>query len=215
MGCSRVYSFFDSIRRIASPSYVPTYTDLFYLRKHARDFPKKGISVSKVKITLPHLQYNFMFCAGSPGSKLSVREWTSALENNKALVFLVDLPCCFRVREEPQHPHDLVEDDYLDDTVAFFTRIINSCWLSRCAFILVFSDVQALRDQVESTIPGTKWNALHHIITQFDKQIDQRSGTGDIVLRKVIAESRDYVQEITSVIQDIIIGENLAAIKST
>ena len=142
-----------------------------------------------------------------------------------ALVFLVDLPYCFRVREEPQHPRDLVEDGYLDDTVAFFTSIINSFWLSRCAFVLVFSGIQALRDQVDS-IPllEIKWhnehggpadNVLHHIITRFDEKIDQRSVIGDIMLRKVIAEPTDYVQEITSAIRYVIVEENMAALEST
>lgn len=154
-----------------------------------------------------------------------MRKWASAFESVPTLVFLVDLPCCFRVREETQHPRDLVEDDYLNDTVAFLTNIIDSFWLRRLAFILVFCDVQAFRDQVESIpLPGLRWNnehggpadnALHHIITRFDEQIDQRSESRDIEVQRVIAEPKDYVQKIASAVQNIIINVNLTTLKST
>ena len=154
-----------------------------------------------------------------------MRKWASVFESMVALVFLVDLPCCFRVREEPQHPRDLVEDDYLEDTVDFFTTIINSSRLSRCAFILVLSNAQSLRDRVESIpLAGIKWhnehggpadNALHRITTRFNERIDQRSGIKDIVFRKVFAEPKDYAQKITSAVQGIIIDGNIATLEST
>ena len=228
MGDTHKYdSFFDSIGRITSPSYVPTYTDLLYLRKHARDIPKKGIPVSEVKITLPRLNYNFTFCAGSPEASFAMRKWMPAFEDSMALVFLVELPCCFSVREEAQHPHDLVGqgyNDYLDDTVFFFETIINSFWLRRCTFILVFSDVQAFRDRVESMpLTGIKWhnehggpadNVLLHIIARFDYQIDHRSEPRDNMFRKIITtEPNDYVQKIDSVIQDILFDAKKAELE--
>ena len=126
-----VLSFFDEVKRIASPDYLPQEADV--LRAEV-----KTTGICETRLAMGSLRIN-LFDLGE--QRPERRKWIPSFENIPSIIFVVNLACYDQVLEEwPQNR--------MVESLMFFDSVVNSPWFIRTSVILLLANIGLFRSKL-------------------------------------------------------------------
>lgn len=126
-----LYSYFDTIQRIADPRFIPTDQDI--LRSRVKT---TGITETTFKDGQHLIR---VFDVG--GQRSERKKWIHCFENVTALIFMVALS---------EYDQVLFEDptiNRLDESLQLYASICNTPWFTRTSFILLFNKTDLFKQK--------------------------------------------------------------------
>lgn len=125
-------SYFDSIDRIAKPTYTPTDQDVLRSRV-------KTTGITETTFNIGELTYR-MFDVG--GQRSERRKWINCFENVTAVVFLVAIS---------EYDQLLLEDKTVSQihvALTLFEFICNSRWFVKTSIILFLNKIDRFKEKL-------------------------------------------------------------------
>lgn len=125
-------SYFDSIDRIAQPTYSPTDQDVLRSRV-------KTTGITETTFNIGELTYR-MFDVG--GQRSERRKWINCFENVTAVVFLVAIS---------EYDQLLLEDESVNrmhEALTLFDSICNSRWFIKTSIILFLNKIDRFKEKL-------------------------------------------------------------------
>ena len=132
-------------------------------------------------------------------------------------MFLVDLTLCTLdlKLDLDDIKLDLGDSGYLPTTIALFDAAVNSVWLRRIPYVLIFSNVKPFRESLKETNSSTIWpeyhgdnkidTALSYIVNRFKAVAKSPSRDENNHDHVIEIANDDLVPKLIHAIKDIII----------
>ncbi|EPE34221.1 Transducin (alpha subunit), insertion [Glarea lozoyensis ATCC 20868] len=120
--------FFNSLRRISEPEYIPTDEDIIMARIRSTGLYPMILSSGGISFKL----------IDTGGERSERKKWIHAFENVSIVIFTIDISAYDLVLYEDLNCSRLAED------IALFESISNSHWFSNTQFILLFTKLDIL-----------------------------------------------------------------------
>ncbi|KAG0271932.1 guanine nucleotide-binding protein subunit alpha [Linnemannia exigua] len=193
--------YFDSIDRIAKPTYVPTDQDVLRSRV-------KTTGITETTFAIGELTYR-MFDVG--GQRSERRKWINCFENVTAVVFLVAIS---------EYDQLLLEDETVNrmhEALTLFDSICNSRWFVKTSIILFLNKIDRFKEKLPIS-PLNKYfpdfeggddygEASQYILDRF---VDlSLSETKQIYAHFTCATDTSQIKFVMTAVSDIIIQNNL------
>eukprot|EP00158_Paraphelidium_tribonemae_P001818 Partr_v1_DN24850_c0_g1_i1_m29484 putative Guanine nucleotide binding protein (G protein) alpha len=127
--------FFDNVKRIAEPGYVPTNDDILRSRV-------KTTGIAEIKFTLDKLKIN-MFDVG--GQRSERKKWIHSFEGVTSVIFIVALS---------EYDQVLLEDssqNRIAESLVLFENIVNSRWFIKSSIILFLNKIDLFKIKLRRT----------------------------------------------------------------
>ncbi|KAF9551968.1 guanine nucleotide-binding protein subunit alpha [Mortierella hygrophila] len=193
--------YFDSIDRIANPSYSPTDQDVLRSRV-------KTTGITETAFNIGELTYR-MFDVG--GQRSERRKWINCFENVTAVVFLVAIS---------EYDQLLLEDETVNrmhEALTLFDSICNSRWFVKTSIILFLNKIDRFKEKLPLS-PLNKYfpdfdggddyeEASQYILDRFVNL--SLSETKQIYAHFTCATDTTQIKFVMSAVSDIIIQNNL------
>ncbi|KAJ7049063.1 G-protein alpha subunit-domain-containing protein, partial [Mycena amicta] len=139
--------FFNSIHRIAVPTYVPSEEDVLRARAKSTAIIETMFCVGDLSI--------HMFDVG--GQRSERKKWIHCFESATSIIFCTALSEYDQVLEEERRVNRMRESLYL------FESIINSRWFLRTSVILFLNKIDVFKRKLPKVrLPSYLWPALIH-----------------------------------------------------
>ncbi|KAK9468140.1 guanine nucleotide binding protein, alpha subunit [Lipomyces arxii] len=184
--------YFDSIDRLADPSYVPTDQDVLRARV-------KSTGITETKFRIGELTY-LMYDVG--GQRSERKKWIHCFENVTTILFLVAIS---------EYDQMLFEDEAvnrMDEALTLFESVCNSRWFVKTSMILFLNKIDIFREKI-------KTSSLKRYFPDYDKQEYDYAQGCDFILNKFVythftcATDTNQIKFVMAAVNDIIIQENL------
>ncbi|KAF9906695.1 guanine nucleotide-binding protein subunit alpha [Linnemannia zychae] len=193
--------YFDSIDRIAKPTYVPTDQDVLRSRV-------KTTGITETTFLIGELTYR-MFDVG--GQRSERRKWIACFENVTAVVFLVAIS---------EYDQLLLEDETVNrmhEALTLFDSICNSRWFVKTSIILFLNKIDRFKEKLPVS-PLNKYfpdfeggddydEASQYILDRFVNL--SLSETKQIYAHFTCATDTSQIKFVMTAVSDIIIQTNL------
>ncbi|CAH7688161.1 guanine nucleotide-binding protein subunit alpha [Phakopsora pachyrhizi] len=199
--------YFDSIRRIGQPDYIPSDQDVLRSRV-------KTTGISETVFLIGELRYR-MFDVG--GQRSERKKWIHCFENVTAIVFLVALS---------EFDQTLYEDESVNrmqEALNLFDSICNSRWFVRTSIILFLNKIDLFKQKL---ILGARVEDFFPEFNSFKQLIEKLLQTGaeffsqrfvalnqspakQIYVHLTCATDTSQIRFVLSAVNDIIIQINL------
>lgn len=127
-----LFSYFDSIDRIAQPNYLPTDQDVLRSRV-------KTTGITETTFIIGDLTYR-MFDVG--GQRSERKKWIHCFENVTTILFLVAIS---------EYDQLLLEDETVNrmqEALTLFDSICNSRWFVKTSIILFLNKIDRFREKL-------------------------------------------------------------------
>ncbi|KAF8965653.1 heterotrimeric G protein alpha subunit B [Flammula alnicola] len=198
---SAVY-YFNSIDRMASPSYMPTDQDILRSRV-------KTTGITETTFKVGELTYK-LFDVG--GQRSERKKWIHCFENVTALVFLVSLS---------EYDQMLYEDESVNrmqEALTLFDSICNSRWFVKTSIILFLNKIDLFaeklpRSPLEDYFPdyqgGNNYDAACDYLLHRFVSLNQSAATKQIYAHYTCATDTQQIKFVLSAIQDILLQLHL------
>ncbi|CAA7270291.1 unnamed protein product [Cyclocybe aegerita] len=198
---SAVY-YFNSIERMASPSYMPTDQDILRSRV-------KTTGITETTFKVGELTYK-LFDVG--GQRSERKKWIHCFENVTALVFLVSLS---------EYDQMLYEDESVNrmqEALTLFDSICNSRWFVKTSIILFLNKIDLFaeklpRSPLEDYFPdytgGNNYDAACDYLLHRFVSLNQSAATKQIYAHYTCATDTQQIKFVLSAIQDILLQLHL------
>ncbi|KAG0058839.1 guanine nucleotide-binding protein subunit alpha [Linnemannia elongata] len=193
--------YFDSIDRIAKPTYSPTDQDVLRSRV-------KTTGITETTFNIGELTYR-MFDVG--GQRSERRKWINCFENVTAVVFLVAIS---------EYDQLLLEDETVNrmhEALTLFDSICNSRWFVKTSIILFLNKIDRFKEKLPFS-PLNKYfpdfdggddyeEASQYILDRFVNL--SLSETKQIYAHFTCATDTSQIKFVMTAVSDIIIQTNL------
>ncbi|KAF9580668.1 guanine nucleotide-binding protein subunit alpha [Lunasporangiospora selenospora] len=193
--------YFDSVSRIAKPSYVPTDQDVLRSRV-------KTTGITETTFVIGDLTYK-MFDVG--GQRSERKKWIHCFENVTAIVFLVAIS---------EYDQLLLEDETVNrmhEALTLFDSICNSRWFIKTSIILFLNKIDRFKQKLPISpmhrfFPdyegGDDYDqASQYILNRFVSL--NLSDTKQIYAHFTCATDTSQIKFVMAAVSDIIIQTNL------
>jgi len=127
--------FFDEVKRIASPDYIPTEADVLRART-------KTTGIYETRFQMGQLSIH-MFDVG--GQRSERKKWIHCFENVTSIIFCVALSEYDQVLLEESSQNRMME------SLVLFDSVVNSRWFMRTSIILFLNKVDLLRAKLKKS----------------------------------------------------------------
>lgn len=124
--------FFDEVRRLAAPEYVPNEADVLRART-------KTTGIYETRFTMGQLSIH-MFDVG--GQRSERKKWIHCFENVTSIIFCVALSEYDQVLLEEANQNRMME------SLVLFDSVVNSRWFMRTSIILFLNKVDLFKDKL-------------------------------------------------------------------
>jgi len=195
--------FFDEVRRIADPQFLPNDKDILLVRHRTTGVIDQSFSIQN---TTFHI-----FDVG--GQKSERKKWIHCFEHVTAVIFVASLSCYDEV---------MFEDDRrnaMEDSLSLFENICNQRWFELTAMILFLNKRDLFAEKIES-VPITKCFADYNGPQTYDSCVSfirdefegrNRNPQGKQIYSHVTcATERTNVEKVFGDVQHIVINTSLA-----
>ncbi|KAF9995594.1 guanine nucleotide-binding protein subunit alpha [Entomortierella chlamydospora] len=193
--------YFDSIDRIAKPTYIPTDQDVLRSRV-------KTTGITETTFLIGDLTYR-MFDVG--GQRSERKKWIHCFENVTALVFLVAIS---------EYDQLLFEDETVNrmqEALTLFDSICNSRWFVRTSIILFLNKIDRFKEKLPISPMRNYFSdydggddydqASQYILNRFVSL--NMSDTKQIYTHFTCATDTNQIKFVMAAVSDIIIQTSL------
>lgn len=125
-------SFFEEIRRIAAPDYIPTEADVFRSRTRTTGFYETRFSMGQLSIRLIDVG----------GQRSGRKKWIHQFDNVTSIIFVVDLACYDQVLLEKSSQNAMMEQ------LVLFDSVVNSRWFMHTSIILFLNNISVFKQKL-------------------------------------------------------------------
>merc|ERR1712003_300344 len=198
--------FWDNVRRVASPDFVPNDKDILLVR-----YRTTGVIEQKFEI-----KRNMFHVFDVGGQKSERKKWIHCFELVTAVIFVASLSCYDEVMFEDEEKNSMV------DSIELFEQICNNEWFKDTAMILFLNKKDLFAKKIQS-IPITDCPAFetynmdqksYDHTTEFIKEVfescNQNNGSKQIFTHLTCAVDKNQVEKVFNDIQTVIINASLA-----
>lgn len=130
--------FFDEVKRLAAPDYVPNEADVLRART-------KTTGIYETRFTMGQLSIH-MFDVG--GQRSERKKWIHCFENVTSIIFCVALSEYDQVLLEEANQNRMME------SLVLFDSVVNSRWFMRTSIILFLNKVDLFKEKLERSPLG-------------------------------------------------------------
>lgn len=116
--------FFDEVKRISSPDYIPIEADVLRART-------KQTGIHETRFTMGRLNIHLF----DVSELTTERKWIHCFENITSIIFVVDLASYDQVLLEESSQNRMME------SLVYFDSVVNSNWFMRTSIILLLGNV--------------------------------------------------------------------------
>ncbi|KAI8966921.1 heterotrimeric G-protein alpha subunit, GPA3-like protein [Mycotypha africana] len=127
--------FFDEIKRIGQPGYVPTAQDVLRARAKTTGIVETRFMIKETSI--------HMFDVG--GQRSERKKWIHCFESVKSIIFCVSLSEYDQVLLEESRQNRMME------SLVLFESVVNSRWFSRTTIILFLNKIDVFRKKIKKS----------------------------------------------------------------
>merc|ERR1719295_899531 len=124
--------FFENVKKIAKPDYIPSDKDILLVRKRTTGIIEEHFVIKGTKFHI--------FDVG--GQRNERKKWIHCFENVTAVIFVASLSC---------YDETLLEDDdviVMHETLTLFEEICNSRWFQSTSFILFLNKRDLFEEKI-------------------------------------------------------------------
>ncbi|KIK60242.1 hypothetical protein GYMLUDRAFT_244671 [Collybiopsis luxurians FD-317 M1] len=198
--------FLDSLDRISSFNYVPTYQDIALCGDIMGD---KAKTVIEVAFKIGELTYKFFHIGVQ---HLAKKKWISSFENVTAVVFVVNMSEYDEVLYEDQTMNRMQE------ALSLFDSICNSRWFSKTAIILMMNEGDLLQEKLRRSpldyhfpdyTGGDNYDAACEYLLHRFVSLNQNAATKQIYAYYESDDIEITLKFILGAIQDILLQLHL------
>eukprot|EP01083_Nonionella_stella_P013752 38681_1 len=198
--------FWDEVRRIAAPEYVPNDKDILLVR-----YRTTGVIEQKFEI-----KRNLFHVFDVGGQKSERKKWIHCFELVTAVIFVASLSCYDEVMFEDEEKNSMV------DSIELFEQICNNEWFKDTAMILFLNKKDLFSEKIQ-TIPITECPAFQSYegestsyddTTEYIKAVfeacNSSNASKQIFTHLTCAVDKNQVEKVFNDIQTVIINASLA-----
>ncbi|KAI8866872.1 guanine nucleotide-binding protein subunit alpha [Ramicandelaber brevisporus] len=194
--------YFDNIRRIARPDYLPSDQDVLRSRV-------KTTGITETAFQVGELTYRMLDVGGQRSER---KKWIHCFENVTAILFLVAIS---------EYDQVLIEDETINrmhEALTLFDSICNSKWFIKTAVILFLNKIDIFRDKlIKSPLnryfpdydgaPGNYEQASEYILRRFVSL--NQSDAKQIYTHFTCATDTGHIKFVMAAVNDVLITQNL------
>ncbi|KAI7895671.1 G-protein alpha subunit [Mucor mucedo] len=133
--------FFDEVRRVGKPDYVPTEQDVLRARL-------KTTGITEIKFQHKKQTYIHMFDVG--GQRSERRKWIHCFDAVSSIIF------CVALSEYDQVLLEETKQNRMLESIALFESVVNSRWFVRTSIMLFLNKVDLFKTKV-ARVPLEKY----------------------------------------------------------
>ncbi|QRV79582.1 G-protein alpha subunit [Ceratobasidium sp. AG-Ba] len=194
--------YFNSLERMASPTYLPTDQDILRSRV-------KTTGITETNFRVGELTYK-LFDVG--GQRSERKKWIHCFENVTALVFLVSLS---------EYDQMLYEDESVNrmqEALTLFDSICNSRWFVKTSIILFLNKIDLFAEKLPHSpmgdyfpdyTGGDNYDAACDYLLHRFVSLNQSAASKQIYAHYTCATDTQQIKFVLSAIQDILLQIHL------
>lgn len=192
--------FFENIKNIRKPDYLPSLTDIVRTRKQTS-------GIFDTKFQMDDLDVH-LFDVG--GQRSERKKWIHCFDNVTAIIF------CVSLSEYDQTLLEEPDKNRLEESLSLFESVVNSMWFKRTAVILCLNKIDIFIDKLQTSpmekhfpdyVGGANVNkAVKYILWRF-KQLNRANL--NLVPYVTQATDTDNIRLAFAIVRETILHNNL------
>jgi G-protein alpha subunit len=192
--------FFNKVKQIVDPSYVPTTQDVLQARV-------RTTGIVEQSFTVDHNTFLIMDVGGQRNER---RKWIHCFDNVTAILFVAAMS------EYDQVLYEDHDTNRMDEAVNLFDEVVNSKWFANTAVILFLNKKDLFQDKIKK-VPLTVWAPEYDGQHTFEEAADfvkdeflnRRQSSREIYCHYTTATDSDNVKNVFMAISDIVVRQSL------